>query len=108
MIPFGLAIAFVFSVGLFAKEYSISNLDPMSDVIDELKSLRQEVEENRKRILNQENELKTVKQELEETKRQCQCGPSPVIEKSETEKNEIYSKTEKNTNHIGGESRISK
>ena len=106
MIPFGLAIAFVFSVGLYAKEYSISSLDPMSDVIDELKSLRQEVEENRMRILNQENELKTVKQELEETKRQC--GPNPVIEKSESEKNEVYSKTEKNINHIGGESRISK
>ena len=106
MIPFGLAITFVFSVGLYAMENSISNLNPLSDVIDELKSLRQEVEENRKQILKQENELKTVNQELEETKRHCQCGP--VIEKSETEMNEVYSKKEKNINHIGGESRISK
>ena len=79
MIPLQLLIAFLFCVSSFAN--SILDDHELRHVMNELKSLRKEVEQNRKHILKQDGELKAVKLELEN----CGCGPNTPEEKSESE-----------------------
>ena len=82
-------------VGSYSKEHVVLDRNELSDVMNELKLLRSEVAENRKRIILQENELKAVKLELMETKRHCNCEPNSSNVMSSSEVNEDISIDEK-------------
>lgn len=82
-------------VGSYSQEHVVLDRNELSDVMNELKLLRSEVAENRKRIILQENELKAVKLELEETKRHCNCEPNSSNVMSSSEVNEDISIDEK-------------
>ena len=82
-------------VGSYSKEHGVLDRNELSDLMNELKLLRSEVAENRKRIILQENELKAVKLELEETKRHCNCEPNSSNVMSSSEVNEDISIDEK-------------
>ena len=82
-------------VGSCSQEHVVLDRNELSDVLNELKSLRSEVAENRKRIILQENELRAVKLELEETKRHCNCEPNSSNVMSSSEVNEDISIDEK-------------
>ena len=84
-------------VGSYSQEHVVLDRNELSDVMNELKLLRSEVAENRKRIILQENELKAVKLELMETKRHCNCEPNSSNVMSSSEVNKDISIDEKNT-----------
>ena len=106
MIPLQLVVPFLFCVSSFAN--SIIDQNELRHVMDELKLLRKEVEQNRKQILTQDGELKAVKLELEEVKKHCRCEPNPSEKKSETEMNEVSSVNKTGISLSGGQSKISK
>ena len=106
MIPLQLLMAFLFCVSSFAN--SILDDHELRHVMNELKSLRKEVEQNSKHILKQDGELKEVKLELEKVKKHCGCGPNTPEEKSESEMNEVSSVNKTGISHSGGRSKISK
>ena len=106
MIPLQLVMAFLFCVSSFAN--SIIDQNELRHVMDELKLLRKEVEQNRKHILKQDGELKAVKLELEEVKKHCRCGSNPSEEKSEPEMNEVSSVNKTAISLSGGQTKISK
>lgn len=99
---FWFLVGLLLCVGSFAKEQSILDHNQLNDVMNELKLLRKEVEENK-------NELKAVKLELEETKRHrtCQCEPNSTHEKSKSERNEVLSEDTNEINLSGAKSIIS-
>ena len=74
MVPIQYRVCFHTCVGSLATGNSISDQSQLSNVLDELKSLRKVVEEKRKLIVKQEKELKAVKRELMETRRRCYCN----------------------------------
>lgn len=96
-------VSFLFCASSFAKEHSILDQNQLNEVMNELKLLRKEVEENR-------HELKAVKLELEESKRHrtCQCDPNSAGTKSESEINELRSSDIIGTNPVSDPSKISK
>lgn len=73
---FYLAFGAIVSVCSCTEEHAnlVANQNENSDILEELRSLRKMVVENRILITKQETELKTVKRKLEEKKRNCQCG----------------------------------
>ena len=108
MLPLWCFIAFLFFVGSCAQDNSNLDQNQWSDIIDELKILRKEVELNRKRIVQQEGELMAVKIELEKTKRYCHSEPIPTEEKSKTEELEVFSRGKISITRNRGLSKISK
>ena len=76
MVPIQYRVCFLICVGLLATGNSIPDQTQLSNVIDELKSLRKVVEENRKLIIKQEKELKAIKRELEESRSHCRGNPN--------------------------------
>ena len=106
MIPLQLVVPFLFCVSSFAN--SIIDHNELRHVMDELKLLRKEVEQNIKHILKQDGELKAVKLELEGVKNHCLCGSNPSEEKSESEMNEVSSVNKTGINLSSGQSKISK
>ena len=106
MIPLQLVVPFLFCVSSFAN--SIIDHNELRHVMDQLKLLRKEVEQNRKHILKQDGELKAVKLELEDVKNYCLCGSNPSEEKSESEMNEVSSVNKTGLSLSGGQSKISK
>ena len=99
---FWFLVGFLLCVCSFAKEQSILDHNQLNDVMNELKLLRKEVEENK-------NELKAVKLELEETKRHqtCQCEPNSAFAKSKSYRNEVLSQETNGINRSGAKSMIS-
>ena len=108
MLHLWLVIGFLLCGGSYAKESSNLDQNQWSDIMNELKALRKEIEENRKRINYQESELKAVKLELEETKRYCHSGPVPTNEKFKSEEVEVFSQVKNSINRSREQSKISK
>ena len=108
MVPIQYRVCFLICVGSFATGNSISDQMKVSNVIDELKSLRKVVEGNRKLIVQQEKELKAVKRELEETRSHCRGKPNSVEQKLESGIQEVLSKDTINIMRIGEQSKINK
>ena len=108
MLHLWLVIGFLLCGGSYAKESSNLDQNQWSDIMNELKALRKEIEENRKRINYQESELKAVKLELEETKRYCHSEPVPMKEKSKTEEVEVFSRVKNSIIRSREQSKISK
>ena len=106
MTPLELAMAFLFCASSFAN--SIIDQNELRHVMDELKLLRKEVEQNRKHILKQDGELKAVKLELEGVKKHCRCEPNTPEEKSESKMTEVSSGDKIGIRQGGGQSKISK
>ena len=108
MVPIQYRVCFLICVGSLATGNSISDQMQISNVIDELKSLRKVVEENRKFILKEEKELKAVKHELEETRSQCRGNPNSAEQKLEFGIQEVLSEDTINIMRIGEQSKINK
>ena len=106
MIPFQFVMAFLFCVSSSAN--SIFDHNDLRHVVDELKLLRKEVEQNRKHILKQDGELKAIKLELEDVKKHCRCEPNTSEEKSESKMTEVSSGDKIRIRQSGGQSKISK
>ena len=94
-------------LGHLQQEIRFQIKSQLSNVIDELKSLRKVVEENRKFILK-EKELKAVKHELEETRSQCRGNPNSAEQKLEFGIQEVLSEDTINIMRIGEQSKINK
>ena len=108
MLPLWFVIGFLFFVGSCAQDNSNLDQNQWSDIIDELKILRMEVELNRKRIVQQEDELKAVKIEMEKTKKYCHSEPNPTEEKSKSEEGEVFVRGKNSISRNRGLSKISK
>lgn len=108
MLHLWLVIGFLQCGGSYAKESSNLDQNQWIDIMNELKALRKEVEENRKRINYQKSELKAVKLELEGTKRYCHSGPVPMKEKSKSEEVEVFSRVKNSIIRSREQSKISK
>ena len=107
MVPIQYRVCFHTCVGSLATGNSISDQSQLSNVLDELKSLRKVVEE-KQLIVKQEKELKAVKRELMETRSRCYCNHNSAEQNLESGIQEVLSEDTIHIIRVGEQSKINK